>query len=191
MARFDDAIGYVLVNEGIYSEHPQDPGGPTKYGISLRWLKSQGELGDIDEDGDIDGDDVRALSRSQAMRFYLMGFWQPLKLDLLDSQAIATRVFDIAVNAGGRAAVKIAQEAFNAFKTEVDLRRGEKAYPRLKVDGKLGPKTRAALNLAAETDNVLMMIHMREAHAAFYKKLVECRPELDCFLTGWLRRAMK
>jgi lysozyme family protein len=179
MARFEDSAGYVLDNEGGYAEHPSDPGGPTFWGISLRYLKGLGEKGDIDGDGDIDADDVRELTREQAMEFYRKNFWDKLKLDKIESQAVATRVLDMAVNMGPRGAVKIAQRAYNGLVKDDD-------ETKLKVDGKLGPKTRAALD---RFDPVEMMAALRAEHAEFYRQLVKRNPNLEVFLAGWLRRA--
>ena len=208
MAKFSDAIGYVLDNEGGYSEHPSDPGGETFWGISLRYLKGTGEYGDIDDDGDIDADDIRAMTMADAEGFHFRDFWTPLKLDTVESQAVATRVFDMAVNMGLRAAVKIAQKASNAFakvlwaaekQTILDeWPEGEdpeaapdpvETGPNLKVDGKIGPKTLARLNELGYIDPIAFMVVLREKHAAFYKALVKKNPSLRVFLTGWLRRA--
>lgn len=195
MAKFSDAIGYVLDNEGGYSEHPSDPGGETFWGISLRYLKGTGEHGDIDEDGDIDADDIRAMTMADAEGFYFRDFWTPLKLDKVESQAVATRVFDMAVNMGLRAAVKIAQKAANAFQRAVspEPEEGEERKfapgPNLKIDGRLGKKTLARLNDLGGIDPIAFMVVLREKHAAFYKALVKKNPSLRVFLNGWLRRA--
>ena len=34
--RFRSALDYVAQNEGVFSNDPNDPGGATKYGISLQ-----------------------------------------------------------------------------------------------------------------------------------------------------------
>ena len=179
MAKFEDAVGYVMSKEGTFSDHPNDPGGPTFWGVSLRYLESIGEDGDIDKDGDVDRSDVLALRRVDAIVFYAKDFWKPLKLDLIKSQAVATRVLDMAVNAGRKRAVKILQKAVNTF--------ADGDEPKLKVDGKLGTKTRAATNAL---DGVELMAALREKHAAFYKALVKKDPDrYGDFLEGWLNRA--
>lgn len=179
MARFEDCIGYVLANEGTYSDHPNDPGGPTFWGISLRFLEASGEWGDIDRDGDVDVDDVRALTRADAIALYATRFWKPLQLQKLTSPAVAQRVLDMAVNAGNTRAVKILQRAINAILDPSD---------KLKIDGKLGPKTRAAAN---GLDAVELMAALRDKHEAFYRALVKRNPALEVFLEGWVRRARK
>jgi lysozyme family protein len=131
--------------------------------------------------GDIDADDIRELTKAQAIEFYRADFWDKLKLDLVKGQAVATRVFDMAVNMGPRGAVKIAQRAFNKLLEGSD-------DERLKVDGRLGPKTRKALD---SIDPIEMMGSLRLFHAEFYRDLVKRNPKLKVFLVGWLRRAGK
>ena len=58
MGCFSKAITVILKHEGGFSNHSSDPGGATNYGISLRWLKSEGLYGDLDDDGDVDIDDI-------------------------------------------------------------------------------------------------------------------------------------
>ena len=60
------ALDWIFWAEGGYVDDPDDPGGATRFGISLRLLKKMGKLGDIDGDGDIDADDIRRLSSDSA-----------------------------------------------------------------------------------------------------------------------------
>ena len=45
-ASFEAAIPTILRHEGGFSNDPQDVGGATNFGVSLRWLKAQGLLED-------------------------------------------------------------------------------------------------------------------------------------------------
>ncbi|RKZ12239.1 hypothetical protein DRQ32_04160 [bacterium] len=191
MARFEDAIGYVMVNEGGYADHPSDPGGVTNYGISLRYLKGTGEHGDLDGDGDIDADDVREMTYDEACGFFRRDFWDRLPLDAVGSQAVATRVLDMAVNMGPKAAVKVHQRAMNCFAKSTELAINDEPAKKLKVDGKFGQKTLERTNMLASLDPVEAMVWLRKQHAAFYKALVKKVPSMKVFLVGWLRRAEK
>jgi len=42
MSTFETAWPTILRHEGGYCNNANDLGGPTKYGLSLRWLKAQG-----------------------------------------------------------------------------------------------------------------------------------------------------
>ncbi len=76
MSRFDKAVEKVLRHEGRYVNHPNDPGGATNYGISLRFLKQLGiEEADIDGDGFLNIEDIKAVTKEHAIRFYKLNFW--------------------------------------------------------------------------------------------------------------------
>lgn len=176
MADFSKAQQFVLRWEGGYCNDSGDPGGPTKYGVSLRWLRSVGlELGDIDGDGDIDIDDIKALNVDQASELFRLKFWVPADLDIY-LQQYALIYYDSAVNTGPVQAAKIVQRAVN----DVEGRK------RLKIDGVLGTLSRAAVvEWQGGRDFWAACVNRREA---FYKGLVASKPQFAKFLKGWLNR---
>ena len=60
MANFDLAFRFMAPHEWNqrrnFTNDPHDPGGPTKWGITLKSWQFQGSLGDLDGDGDVDVD---------------------------------------------------------------------------------------------------------------------------------------
>jgi lysozyme family protein len=98
MAEFSLAIGYVLVNEGIDSDHPADTGGRTRYGITEAVAKSHGL-------------DVRTLSLANAKEIYRLDYW---RFDGVTDQRVATKCLDIVVNCGITGGVKVIQRAVGA-----------------------------------------------------------------------------
>ena len=48
MSDFESAIPTILRHEGKFEQNAADPGGVTNYGISLRWLKAQGLLENLE-----------------------------------------------------------------------------------------------------------------------------------------------
>lgn len=92
---FKDAVEIILAHEGGYVNHPSDPGGETKYGISKR---AYPEL------------DIAKLTRDEAAQIYYMDYWEPLKCDLLPF-GVAVVLFDFGVNAGRSTAIKALQRA--------------------------------------------------------------------------------
>jgi len=177
MAEFMVAHRFAAKWEGGLVDHPNDPGGITNYGISLRWLRSEGtELGDIDGDGDVDADDIRALTFEQAAELFKSRFWDAYRLGELP-QLTATCHYDCAMNCGPRQATLLTQRACNKLI-------GVYGMP-LVVDGIFGPKTRAFLATNSTQTLARIMIALRED---FYRNLVARKPKLGCFLTGWLNR---
>lgn len=167
-----EAIAFVMAQEGGYVDDKVDLGGATKFGISLRFLKGLGSSGDIDDDGDIDPEDIVALTRDRAEWFYRMFFWDELGLDRVPPR-VAAVVLDTAVNMGYRPAVKLLQQAAKNCG-------GECA-----VDGVLGPQTIAAVSTAIEAQLCLTIILLR---ALKYNDLAIKNPALKRFLPGWLNR---
>jgi len=177
MAHFEKSIPHILEHEGGYVDHPNDPGGATNYGISLRYLIKRGDLlGDFDGDGDVDVDDIRAMTPGMARTVYKAGFWAPNKFDQVKSQMLATKIFDMCVNMGSKQAWKIAQRAIS--------RSGQPLID----DGIVGPNTIRALNAIHGVDYDTI-VYIRELQKAFYQRIMERKPKLRAFSLGWYRRA--
>lgn len=174
MSDFYKAHEFTARWEGGFVNHPKDPGGATNYGVSLRWLKSLSNAdGDIDRDGDIDVDDIRALTAEQAAELFKAEFWDKYHLEDFP-QGVATVYYDTIVNTGAMQATKIMQRGCNAA-----------TGSRLSVDGRLGPLTRSALK--NETP-ALISACIREREQ-FYRNLAHNKPSTySVFLTGWLNR---
>ena len=166
--RFQRFIKVILRHEGGFVNDPVDPGGATKYGISIRLLSRLGELGDIDKDGDVDIHDIQAMTLEAASEIYHECFYKPLRIEEILDPSLAMQVFDFAVNAGSKTAVKILQESL-----------------KIKADGILGPKTLAEVNNYS-TSTPLMVY--RYARNDFYRNLAHQKPTLKKFLQGWLNR---
>ena len=168
MGNFERAHAFTSKWEGGFSDHHADPGGTTNFGISLGFLRAQGlEVGDIDGDGDIDAEDIRALTGEDAARLMRREFWDALGLDSVKPLCAAV-VYDTAVNMGPVFARRAAQQALG-----------------VKADGVWGPVTRAALATCDDRKTAAAMCHVRRAR---YVALAREKPALAVFLRGWLRR---
>lgn len=191
-ARFITLATAVGMVEGGYSNRKNDNGGETNYGISLRFLKAEGKLIDLDHDGhsdldldfdgDLDGADIRALTPVAARNLFYLRFWELYGLDTLQ-QPIDGAVLDQAINGGAVAAVKLLQRACNRFAIAPDL----------KVDGDLGDKTRRRvweINALSHGMEKLVLNYRQEAEVR-YNAIVRAAPKQVENLDGWVARARR
>ena len=164
MADFEDALSYVLENEGGKANIPGDKGGRTNCGVSTPALRDfnarHPELGFPD--------DPWALTPAQIATVYRLDFW---RFDGVQDQRVATKVFDMDVNMGRAEGVMLAQKVLGVA-----------------VDGVWGPASLAAAN-AQDPDALLD--HLAQASAQHYRAIVAHTPEDAKFLADWLRRAAR
>lgn len=172
-SHFQDAMKVVLEHEGFLSDDKHDRGGLTKWGLSLRFL--QLESLDIDGDGDVDRDDVKAITKEKMYHIYFDKFWKLNGYDRIESERIATKLLDITVNTGGSRAHKILKKAINRALNE-----------NMTVDGTLDNGTISIVNAI---EPVVLLDSIRAEQADFYRALVKKTPAYKVFEKGWLRRA--
>lgn len=175
MDSFDTAVQVILKNEGGYANYLQDKGGPTNYGISLRFLKSLGNFGDFNRDGYINDSDIKALDVDKAKSIYKQEFWDKGGYGRINNEILAEAVFDFAVNLGPSTAHKLIQKAINLYSAPLTL----------KEDGILGEKTIQAINVA---NPLKLMLFFRSIVIWHYIQITEKDPTQKKFINGWLKR---
>lgn len=190
--RFERAFATLLGIEGGFVDDPVDRGGATKYGISLRFLKAEGQIDedldgyadfDLDMDGDIDGADIRQLTVGDAKSLYKRSFWETLDCESFP-QPIGEMLFDQGVSGGNHAVRKLLQRAVNAT-----LRAGRYRTVALKVDGVIGERTRRLFQSMWDRHPEQLVFEFREAVKDRYMDIVRRNPSQARFLNGWLNRA--
>jgi len=180
LADFDPCFDKVITIEGGYSLHDVqgDRGGMTYAGIARNaWPQWPGWL-KIDA-GKMDAD-LTALVRT----FYRQNFWDRIRGDDIGAQGVAYHIYDFAVNAGLKTAVRMAQRIIGAT-----------------PDGVLGNKTFELLNQAVqdEKDERIFIITFSLFKVFRYKNIVmnDKRRSRDQvfsnqkFLCGWINRVQK
>jgi lysozyme family protein len=89
---FDDCLNRLLKDEGGYTNHPLDPGGPTNFGITLtdyqKYINPQGTA-----------NDVKKMRVEDAKSIYRTKYWDALGCSDLASGVDYT-CFDYGVNSG-------------------------------------------------------------------------------------------
>lgn len=164
MSDFKKAIEELLGQEGGYVDNPKDAGGATNWGISARFLKAIG-----------DPRHPKDLTRENAIALYHVHFWDALGLGEIEDARIASRLLDIAVNAGPGWAGRLVQRALRACMVSG-----------IKEDGVLGPATRAAI---ASANPMLLMVALRSEQAGRYREILARDASQEVFIRGWINRA--
>lgn len=182
MSDFNQAIPIILQHEGGLVNDPNDPGGITNFGISLRYLQSlvQQEpqllsVYDVDHQGVINALDIRDLPEADAIQIYKTQWWDKYNYGEINDQSLATKIFDLAVNMGGITANKLLQQACNILS-------GNNC---VEVDGILGVMSLAVIN---KLNPVATLQTLRQQAIQYYQNLVANNPSLSKFLNGWLNR---
>lgn len=92
---FDTAFLKLFGHEGGYVNHPNDPGGETKYGISKRSYP---------------GEDIKNLTLERAKFLAKRDFWGPAGCDVVPN-SVKYDLFDAAYHSGPKMATKLLQRA--------------------------------------------------------------------------------
>jgi lysozyme family protein len=161
----EDIITDVMKAEGWdkYTNRPNDRGGPTKWGITLKaWSAWRGR--------ECTARDVMAITEPQARDFYEMEYVISPRFNLLP-ELLAPLLVDCGVNHGPSRAAKWLQRAVMA--TE---------------DGVVGPKT---INAVTAANPVATYIRVCAYRSSFYGKLVTDDPTQAEFAHGWANRNSK
>jgi len=170
----------IVAREGGYVNDPDDPGGPTNFGVTLATMRRLGL--DLNGDSAIDTQDLQRLQPDRAADIFLRRYFDEPGLKKLP-EIIQPPVFDMYVNAGSNA-VRILQKLLN----DMGLL--------LVVDGKIGPQTIRTAHRAA----ILAPRHLADAYGIarrnYYYRLGDRRPASRKFARrrdggkgGWIVRA--
>ena len=160
----------IIEIEGGYVNHPDDKGGPTKYGITQQtYTEYLGRSVSIEE--------IKNLDKEIAYQIYYKKYYLKPEINMLYNEFLQHLILDMSINHGPSTAIRLLQKTIN----ETDLHD-------LATDGILGPNTTKAANncyslMARYFTN--QICHTREK---FYLHIVKNNPSQRVFLKGWLKR---
>jgi lysozyme family protein len=160
MARavYPDALKHVLVHEGGYVNHPDDPGGETNRGVTKAVYDGyRRRVGKPVQS-------VRYISDQEVEEIYRVQYWNRVRADELP-RGVDYVVFDGAVNSGPTQSIKWLQRALG-----------------VQVDGMMGEATMGALDLVSDHDALIADICARRM--AFLQQL----RTWGTFGKGWTSR---
>lgn len=171
----EELINKILEVEGGYVDDPNDSGGETNFGITVKTARQYGY-----------GGEMKYLTRYTAFCIYVSLYWDTVRGDELAqlSSAVTREVVDTGVNLGVSRAGTFLQRAINV------LNNGGRQYADVVVDGQIGPATLRALgeylaHRGSEGERVLVTA-LNCLQGAFYIELAEKREKDERFVYGWL-----
>lgn len=177
MIKKEAIISKTLETEGGYVNDPKDSGGETYCGIARNSNPNWQGWKIVDKHKPLKWNQKIQDSELEQLviKIYDTKYYQPIKADKIDSDMIRTHLYDMGVNAGTGAAVKLLQKAIN------------KVYGvTIATDGAIGNITLTYTNNKAKLNELVNeFINQRRL---YYQDLVKRKPTNQKFLKGWLNR---
>jgi len=176
-AKLTKTIDELIEREGgsKYTNDPNDSGGPTRWGVTEFVYRANGYFGPVEN-----------APREVAVGIYEKRYWFDLNLHQIDalSPAIAEELLDTGVNMGTSWPGRFLQSALNAFN------QGGKLWPDMKVDGRIGPLTLAALRAylahrGATVGRTVMLRALNAQQGARYLLITEADQKNEDYTFGW------
>lgn len=168
---WERAIAFTLRWEGGYVNNPADRGGPTNRGIT------QGTLSAAYAAGIVKHNNIKALTKAEAMAIYNVRYWDPYDWGRY-GEPLDMIMFDMAVNHGMGGVADIVQRACVSLGAS------------LTIDGKWGPQTRGVLYEVAWKNGLALSKMLITKRLAFYDRIVAARASQKSFLKGWRNRTL-
>lgn len=169
----------IYADEGGYVNHPNDPGGPTRYGVTEKVARAAGYSGDMRYFPKHCTGSATVCSDEIYIDRYMKkpGYWPLITFE----PAVAEELINTAVNMGSPRPSRWFQQSIN-----------ELCPRKVAVDGKVGPDTRAAYQFCRTNMGppfCVVMLDMLDAkQRAEYDRLVRVNPSLKVFHRGWVRQ---
>ena len=157
---FEESFHVLMELEGGYVDDPDDKGGKTKFGITEKRYP---------------GLDIGMITERYAKDLYKRDFWDKYKIEKLPV-TVQAWAFDMYVNHNPKAVALVLQRSVNS----------KAGFAFLKVDGKLGEKTRIGLRKYTPEASRIAAFRMQ-----YYNRIVETNPSQVKFLHGWFNRNTK
>ena len=163
---YDQAMRFVLRWEGGYSNHPNDPGGETNFGVTHAvydaWRIEQ----------NLPKRSVKEIEEHEVFAIYKNKYWLKSEcLKLTPYEELALMHFDTAINMGLRRAAKTLQEAVGVT-----------------ADGIIGDITLGAVHHKCQISALETMTAYADIRERVYRWIATNRDGSEKFLKGWMNR---
>lgn len=176
---FHAAVNFTSNAEGGYSDHPDDKGGETVFGIARNYNPQWSGWAIIDELGQKYGkhsqEFISQVENNQklyesALKLYYSRYWLTVRADELPPE-VGIFLYDSAVNHGPKRAIKFLQKATSSV-----------------VDGIIGPNTINNTKHFYRINKKQLIHDLIMERWSFFKKIVERDPSQNAFINGWRNR---
>jgi len=176
----EEILTKILQKEGFRSNHSDDLGGDTTYGITEKTARKLGYSGLMAD-----------LSKQQARDLYRREYIERVRFDEIHkiSATIGHELIDTGVNMGQVIAAKFLQRWLNAYNKK------QAYYADLLVDGLIGSATLNALKAflkhrGNEGEQVLCK-SLNCSQGARYLDITEARERNETFVYGWMKHRVE
>lgn len=169
----NEIINEIINLEGGYVDDPDDSGGETNYGITIKVARNYGYTSDMCD-----------LPRTLAFNIYADRYWHSVNADKLNilSTMITREIVDTGVNMGIKRAGNFLQRSLNVLNNRGRL------YSDIKIDGSIGPATLHALErYLSKRDEKILYKMLNCLQGAFFVELGERREKDEKFMYGWFK----
>jgi lysozyme family protein len=163
----DEALSYLLEEEGGWSDNKDDRGGKTMFGVI------QGTYDSYRKGKNLPIQPVSGISHDEARDLYDTLYWKASSCHLL-AWPISYLTFDAAVNSGTGRGLRWTQAGLG-----------------LTADGVAGPKTVSAANLVVSQGDSKSILAILDQRVQFLASLVKQDTSQLTFLLGWWRRTQR
>jgi|TARA_R100000501_G_scaffold17911_1_gene34568 lysozyme family protein len=171
----DRLLDELIQREGGFVNHPDDRGGPTKFGITRQTASANGYNGAM-----------RDFPRALALEIYTQRYWEAPRFDRVAEIAphVAEELFDTGVNMGPAVATAFLQRALNA------LNRNARDWADISLSRHVDEATLAALRSfiarRGQGGERVLVRALDALQGARYIELAEGRAANESFVYGWL-----
>jgi len=161
MADYTKLVPIIKHWEGGYVNDPTDRGGATNKGVTLSTYRAFYGRNKT-------AADLKNITDSQWSYIFKKGYWDPMGGDYINNQSIADLLADFAWGSGPGTAARHIQTLVG-----------------VNVDGKVGPKTIAAINNSNQSD---LFQRLKNDRINFVNKIVASDSSQSKYVNGWKAR---
>lgn len=165
MANVELLVPHVLKWEGGFVDDPDDLGGATNKGVTIKTYKAYCKRKGYPQPTI---ERLKNLTDEQFCDILKTMYWDTCKADRIESQSVANAIVDWAWHSGTATAIKEVQRVLG-----------------VEADGIIGNVTLAAINSHSPLP---LFGKIQQARKAYLERICVSRPANNKFIAGWLNR---